>query len=203
VPKKAYGVMPMQCCVWVLPLVLTFGLSPLACGGATTPVAKEAHAFAAPAAAAAPASPAAQRVIDACEGSFDANRNDCNAFLKSVASALQVSLPADANADALVDYMSNLPSGWTKLPDGDGARAEQEAAAGRFVVAGLKGSEQASPQSHGHVCVVVSGSLDANGYPPGYWGSITPGLARKNASLRKAWNGDDIDNVHYFSRPLP
>lgn len=172
-----------------------------ACGGAAQVPPMEVRALTA-AAPAASESPSSQRVIDACESSFDDNQDDCNAFVKAVATQLHVSLPADANADALVDYMSSTPSGWTKLPDGDGARAEQDAAAGKFVIAGLRGSEQKSPQRNGHVCVVVKGSLDANGYPPGYWGSISQGVARKNASLRKAWNGDDIGKVHYFSKPL-
>ena len=143
----------------------------------------------------------AQRIIDACEEAFDANSDDCNKFLKAVSVTLGGNIPANADANGIVDFL-DAGNGWTKLGDGDGAAAKQEADAGKFVVAGLRGSEHADHRAHGHVCVIVSAPLDPNGYPAGYWGSITPGIAQKKKSIRKAWREEDADSVHYYAKAL-
>ncbi len=57
---------------------------------------------------------------------------------------------------------------WTPLTPGDGAAAKNQADAGLLVIAGLKGADQANPDPHGHVVVVVSGPLDRQ-YPTAYW----------------------------------
>ncbi len=56
---------------------------------------------------------------------------------------------------------------WTALADEPAAA--RSAAAGNLVVAGLKGSEQALPNLHGHVVVIVDGLLDRNKHPGAYW----------------------------------
>jgi hypothetical protein len=149
-----------------------------------------------------PINPNAQRIIDTCESEFAANSSDCNHFLKAVSGKLGVMLPAGADANHLVDYLSDAGNGWQKLDDGDGAAAREAAAVGMFVVVGLKGSEHADHRANGHVCVIVAGEPDGNGYPMGYWGSSTPGLAKKATSIRKIWREGDVDNVHYFKRAL-
>ena len=141
--------------------------------------------------------PNARRVIDACEPNFEANQGDCNKFLKAVSNSLGSNIPQDQDANGIVEFL-DAGNGWTKLADGDGHAAKQMADAGNFVVAGLRGSEHADHRAHGHVSVIVSAALDPNGYPIGYWGSISPGVARKYTSIRKAWQQLDADKLHYY-----
>jgi hypothetical protein len=68
------------------------------------------------------------------------------------------------------------------------------ASAGKLVMAGLKGSEQAHPDLHGHVVVVVDGTPDP--YPRAYWGRLG-GSGEKDTSIRWAWTAQDRDRVSY------
>lgn len=134
----------------------------------------------------------------ACEASYAAHSNDCSGFAKAVAGLLGV--PLTGLADDIVD---TLRGGGAWAPVADGPTAAAAAAAGLFVLAGLKGSEQAHPDPHGHVVVVVSGTPLAWGlYPFAYWGSLggTPG---RDQTLNYAWNTQDRDNVTYASYTLP
>ena len=158
---------------------------------------KAPHKSASEEAMSAPTAPKAQEVRNACETNFSANSNDCNKFLKAVSNSLGSNIPQDKDANGIVDFLEN-GNGWTKLPVGNGSAAKQQADAGMFVVAGLRGPEHADHRANGHVCVIVSGELDANGFPRGYWGSITPGLAKKDSSIRKVWRAEDVVNVRYY-----
>jgi len=88
----------------------------------------------------------ADRVRDACEACFDANADDCSGFVSAV--AIQLGIDLEGLADQIVDTIRH-GNDWARLPDG--LAAAQNAALGQFVVAGLKGSEQAKPDLHGHV----------------------------------------------------
>jgi hypothetical protein len=83
---------------------------------------------------------------------------------------------------------------WTVLPDGVAARTSAQA--GKFVMAGLKGSEQAHPDVHGHVVVVVDGPLARDTYPTAYWGSLG-GQPGRDQTLNFAWTAQDRDRVSY------
>jgi hypothetical protein len=74
-------------------------------------------------------------VRETCEACFEANQHDCSVFIRAVASEVGISLKGLAN-----DIVSKIRSGeiWRTLPD------RAAAAAGRFVVAGLRGDEQLS-----------------------------------------------------------
>jgi hypothetical protein len=136
------------------------------------------------------------RVKDACEACFAANANDCSGFGRAAAS--QVGVALDGLANQIVDTIRNDPA-WTEL--GDGVEAAQQAAAGKLVIGGLKGSEQANPDEHGHVVVVVSGPLAHGKYPSAYWGRLGGGGA-KDKTINWAWRAEDRDRVSYAAHDI-
>ncbi|WP_246723447.1 hypothetical protein [Rhizobium brockwellii] len=142
-----------------------------------------------------PASAKGQAMIDRCEAAFEANKNDCSAFVRAVASASGVTLTGQA--DDIVDQISG--SGWVALTGG--AQAAAMADAGMLVIAGLKAADHTPPRNNGHVAIVVSGALAHGKYPTGYWGS-SGGSSAKNQTLNYSWNSSDRDNVHYAARSL-
>jgi hypothetical protein len=130
-------------------------------------------------------------VRDACEACFDAHKDDCSGFVRAVAASLGVTL--QGLADDIVVTIRTDP-GWRQLPDGNAAA--QSAEAGRLVIAGLKGSEQAHPDPHGHVAVVVDGPVERDACPTAYWGSLG-GKPGKALTINFAWTVDDRDHVTY------
>ena len=136
------------------------------------------------------------RVRDACEACFQAHENDCSGFGRAVAGELGVSL--QGLADEIVDTI-RVGNGWTALADGVAARASAQA--GKFVMAGMKGSEQTHPDAHGHVVVVVDGPLAHGAYPSAYWGSLG-GQPGRNQTLNFAWTAADRDRVSYAEHDL-
>jgi hypothetical protein len=71
------------------------------------------------------------------------------------------------------------------------------------VIAGLKGADQAKPDPHGHVVVVVSGPLDPSHgkYPTAYWGRLGS-VGAKAQTINWAWRAGDRDRVGYFANSL-
>jgi hypothetical protein len=136
-------------------------------------------------------------VKDACEANFGAHSNDCSAFVRAVSAQLKVPLAGLANQ--IVDTIRTDPK-WTRLPDG--VAANQAAADGKLVIGGLKGSEQANPDEHGHVVVVVEGPLNRDKYPSAYWGRLG-GVGEKDKTINWAWNAQDRDKVTYAAHDLP
>jgi hypothetical protein len=114
-----------------------------------------------------------------------------------VAAALGVALEGDANE--IVETL-RTGEGWALLPDG--AAAAQQAEAGKLVVGGLKGSEQALPSPHGHVVVVVEGQPARNAYPCAYWGKLG-GIGAKDKTTNWAWTAADRDRVSYAELDIP
>jgi hypothetical protein len=138
----------------------------------------------------------ADRVSEACEACFDAHAGDCSGFVRAVASQLGVQLHGLANE--IVDTIRDGDD-WTPLPDG--IAAAQAAAAGKLVIGGLKGSEQARPDPHGHVVVVVTGPRAHDAYPSAYWGRLG-GTGDKDKTINWAWNAEDRDKVSYAEHDL-
>ena len=132
----------------------------------------------------------AKKVIDVCEDEWPANKGDCSGFVKDVAASLGVSLSGQAND--IVDQIAG--PGWTKLTDGKAAK--QAADEGKFVVGGLKGSDQQTPSAHGHVVVVVAGPLAKDQYPTAYWGTLG-GVGERSKTINWAWKAVDRDNVQF------
>lgn len=131
-----------------------------------------------------------ERVIQECEAEWSKDKGDCSAFVREVAARLGITLTGDANG--IVDEICG--AGWERLPDG--VAASQAAAAGRLVIAGLKGNEQGVPSAHGHVVVVVSGPLADGKYPSAYWGRLG-GVGDENKTINWAWRAGDRDRVIY------
>jgi hypothetical protein len=141
------------------------------------------------------------QVKDACDANFDAHSGDCSGFAKAVAGQLGVTLTGQA--DDIVDTIRTDPK-WTRLADGVAAAAA--AVAGQLVIGGLRGEEQANPDPHGHVVVVVAtapGQSLAHGrYPFAYWGRLG-GVGKENATINFAWRPEDRDNVSYAAHHIP
>jgi len=136
------------------------------------------------------------RVQAACEKCFEAHKSDCSGFARAVADELSVTL--EGLADQIVDTLRK-GAGWTPLQNG--VAAAQSAKAGKLVIAGLKGSEQAHPDAHGHVVVVVDGPLNRNAYPSAYWGRLG-GVGAKDATINWAWTAEDRDRVSYAAHDI-
>lgn len=139
--------------------------------------------------------PAAQRVIDACEHEWPANRSDCSGFAKDVAGQFGVSL--QGRADDIVDAIHG--GAWMALSDGRAAK--DQADQGKLVIGGLRGDEQEIPSEHGHVVVVVSGPLDRDRYPTAYWGTLG-GTGERAETINWAWKAMDRDHVFYAAHDI-
>ena len=141
------------------------------------------------------------RVRDACEQNFAAHSGDCSGFARAVAQQLGITLTGLAN-----DIVDTIRAGapWTVLANG--IAAAQAAANGKFVIGGLRGDEQANPDPHGHVVVVVAtlpGQTLAHGkYPFAYWGKLG-GTGAQDQTINWAWNEQDRDNVTYAAQDIP
>jgi hypothetical protein len=143
-----------------------------------------------------------QHILDACascwSGSFIAgtiNSDNCSGFVKAVAIKLGVPIP-DKNADGIVDYLDNNDD-WAR--DYSGSDAARFAAAGQFIIAGLKSDEHTPPRSQGHVAIVVPGPLYRNIYPLVWCGSTGSAQSKGTLSVGQVWNTKDRDNVAYYA----
>jgi len=65
----------------------------------------------------------------------------------------------------------------------------------------MKGSEQANPDPHGHVVVVVAGPLAHDAYPSAYWGRLGS-RGEKNKTINWAWRAEDRDRVSYAKQDI-
>jgi len=136
--------------------------------------------------------PGSAAVIAACEAEWEAHKADCSGFVVAVGARLSAVIQGDANTIA-----QSLSAGgvWQKLADGVAAAAAAQA--GKFVVGGLAGAQQAVPDAHGHVVVVVDGQpLNRNKYPFAYWGRLG-GVGAKDQTINWAWSAADRDKVIY------
>src|ERR1044071_6703034 len=133
--------------------------------------------------------PDSEQIRQACEDCFNEHENDCSGFARAVAAELDIPLNGLAN-----DIVETIGSGgnWVELDDG--VAAADAAENGKFVIGGLKGSDQAHPSEHGHVVVVVGRPLAHDAYPSAYWGRLGGG-GRRNMTVNWAWNSEDRDNV--------
>jgi hypothetical protein len=132
----------------------------------------------------------AQDIIDACEAEWEAHKSDCSGFARAVAARLGVTLTGLAND--IVGEIAAAP--WSPIADGPTAAAQ--AAEGRLVIAGLRGSDQGASDAHGHIVVVVQGPLAHGLYPTAYWGQLGS-VGRKSMTLNWAWRAADRDRLIY------
>jgi hypothetical protein len=137
------------------------------------------------------------RVASSCVKNYHAHTGDCSGFVKAVSADLGVTLSGMAND--IVKVLQSGSGGWRSISGGSAALAS--AKAGKLVVAGMLGSQQASPDAHGHVVVVVSGPMVNGKYPSAYWGSLggPPGYFR---TLNYSWTTQDRDRISYAEHDL-
>ena len=134
----------------------------------------------------------AMDVRAACAANFAAHQGDCSGFVKAVAT--QIGVPLQGNANNIVDSIRN-GGNWQSLADG--REANGRAAAGDFVVGGMRGDEQLNHDVHGHVVVVVGDKPLAHGrYPAAWWGSLG-GQPGRDETVNFAWTEADRDRVSY------
>lgn len=134
----------------------------------------------------------AEEIIATCENNFETGKADCNLFVKSVASKFGVTLTG--NADKITEEITE--GGWTPIANGIEAKAKADA--GWLVIVGIMGKDYDPKSAHGHVCVVVSGSLDTTykKYPTAYWGRLG-GIGEKSKTVNYAYNAKSVDRVVY------
>ncbi len=141
----------------------------------------------------------ASDIIDYCKSHWEQDKNDCSLFVKDIAGELGIELTGNANQ--IVNTIQS--DGWEVLADGK--KAKEYADTGKFVIGGLKGSDQAKPNTHGHVVVVVSGPLAFDMYPTAYWGKYhraeNDNYGRGD-TVNYAWNREDRDKVIYAFRKM-
>ena len=94
-------------------------------------------------------------IAEICARHYEAHKGDCSGFARAVARDLGVPLAGLANE--IADTLAAGTDGWEVLPDGAAAAA---VASEKLVIGGLRGDQQAKPSTHGHVVVVVPGSLN-------------------------------------------
>jgi hypothetical protein len=138
----------------------------------------------------------ADPVSAACVREFPAHSGDCSGFVRAVGTDLGVTIKGMANE--IVDAL-RAGGAWVKLADGPAALASAQA--GQLVVAGLRGDEQAVPNAHGHVVVVVDGPLARDLYPSAYWGQLG-GTGAAGKTINYAWTAQDRDRVTYAAHKL-
>jgi hypothetical protein len=136
------------------------------------------------------------RVVAACTACWEEHKSDCSGFVRAIAAQLGVVLTG--NADAIV---KTLRAGGAWRPIAGGVLAAQRAMAGKLVIAGLPGAEQADPDPNGHVVVVVGTPLAHDLYPSAWWGRLH-GVGCTNKTLNYAWTTKDRDRVIYAEHDL-
>jgi hypothetical protein len=144
---------------------------------------------------------AAAAIRASCKRNWDAFKDDCSGFLKSVANEFLDIVPP-GQADNIIDFL-RISADWTRLGTdlAAAAAAAQHAGDGEFVVGGLRGNELNPKKNNGHVVVVVSGELVNSKYPHAYWGVLN-GVGKKDAGVNWAFNANDRDRVEYFARGI-
>ncbi len=136
-------------------------------------------------------------VLQACEDSWTTewikgtkNKDNCSGFVNAVCQALCIPLK-NANADGIVGAIA----GWTKVKDG--VEAAQLAEKGTLVLAGLKSGDHTPKTTHGHVVVVISGTLYRGKYPLCWGGSIGSYQSKGTKSVGEVWSTTDRNAVIY------
>jgi hypothetical protein len=144
--------------------------------------------------------------VQASEKHFEANKSDCNKFLKAVAKELGIHDFQDGqDADKIIEFLERPPEGWTKLGQGKHAEAHAKAKDGSFVVAAMKSTDM--NKSEGHVAVVTAGDLvhsamDSIDYPRGYWGVLN-GTGKQCEGMNYSFPPERKTKLRYYWRSLP
>ena len=137
-------------------------------------------------------------ILAVCQANYPNYTGDCSGFVRACAAALSVPLQGLANQ---IVQTIQAGDGWQVI---DGPTGASQAALGNFVVGGLMGSQQASPNEHGHVVVVVNGPLNRGSNPSAVWGALhgrasgqTTGANGIINTVNYAWVTADLPKVIY------
>jgi hypothetical protein len=146
---------------------------------------------------------------DALELSYEPHKYDCSGFVKAAVNGLEdaaLELPAEDDADALIDYWSK---NWVAV-DG-GLAAANLAASGSLVVAGVQSGEYSPKRDMGHVVIIApltkNGPITADDlyhglYPLAWGGDIGRAYMSKGTlSVGEIFNKSVRDKVRYFTPP--
>lgn len=149
-----------------------------------------------------PANDTAAKIMQTCDDVFDANRDDCNHFVKAASTPYFGDVFDGLDADGIIAALNASPNGWAStqsIPD-----AINNAQNGLFVIAGMTSTEL--DQDHGHLAVVVGcpGALSGTvNVPIGYAGSIGSASAQiRGARLSGSFPASSVrsSKVTYFSK---
>jgi hypothetical protein len=135
------------------------------------------------------------KILEACKKEYESQKANCNYFVESVFLGV-TGVTLAGTADDLVEKFSSGDSGWQKV---ERPQAITDQGIGKFVVAALKSSDHSDHRAHGHVAVLVSGSLYQSKYPVVWCGGGSLGRSNGNKSVGEVWARSDRDNVKYFT----
>lgn len=150
----------------------------------------------------APADATAARIKQTCEDVYDANKGDCNLFVKAASGPYFGNLFGDQDADQIIATLSDGGSGWALTTSIDAAI--DAATGGAFVIAGMTSAQLG--ESHGHLAVVVgcpAVQASRGPVPVGYAGSLgKPGSPIEGIGLNWTFPAVDVsaEKVSYFSK---
>ena len=150
------------------------------------------------------------KIEELCKKYYDANFDDCSAFLAAVTADLGITLvqPAD-------NMVSTLNASWQKVTTGP--EAANLAQVGVLVLVGLKAADHNPyrlPVLHGHIAIVAPGPLYRGKYPIVWCGGGEVGRSIGTKSVGEVWSSAltsqdkkktfavaDRDKVTYYRQP--
>jgi hypothetical protein len=141
------------------------------------------------------------RVIAACTKHWPDNKDDCSAFVRSVAHDLVLDLSGNANSI----YSQIAASPWNRIGIGTDAAtvAGVTAGEGNLVIGASK------DQPNGHVAVVVDYRNAFDSYSPvdrnkavAFWGSLNS-IGHEYTRITRSWTATDLEKVLFAYRPIP
>ena len=136
-------------------------------------------------------------ILSATVKRYPRHSNDCSGFLRIVFSDVTGS-QLDGSADALVRWFQDHGA-WKERNRAD---AIADVNLGRFVVAALRSVDYAPPAVHGHVAIVVPGTLYHGKYPRVWCGGAPLGRSEGDRSVGEVWRQTVRDKVRYFTYQL-
>ena len=141
-------------------------------------------------------------IIDACDKSWEANKDNCSGFVKATLKQLGVSahIP-DVRANDLYTHFMNAKSDWFYVGSGQSATslAGVSAHEGRLVVAAWKNPDQGKA---GHVAIVTEYMSTIKAAKPeqrllAYWG-LLDAEGKRGEKITLSFGSAKLNDVAYF-----
>lgn len=124
-----------------------------------------------------PTNQMARQILQTCEDVYEANKNDCNQFVKAASNPYFGDIFNGLDADGIIAKLSDSASRWSRT--NSITECIKQAQSGNFVIAGMTSAELGA--GHGHLAVVVACPpqlSDNTKVPLGYAGSIGGGAIK-------------------------